>query len=51
MGGAVQLDQRTAVFDGDVWLVANVGEDCLGELCGIRAVVDRFGIMLASMVG
>lgn len=28
---------------GDLWLVANVGEEGLGDLRGIRAVVDRFG--------
>lgn len=27
---------------GDVWLVANVGEEGLGDLQGMRAVVDRF---------
>ncbi len=28
---------------GDLWFVANVGEEGLGNLCGMRAVVDRFG--------
>lgn len=28
---------------GDVWLVANVGEEGLGDLSGMRAVVERFG--------
>ena len=28
---------------GDLWLVANVGEEGLGNLRGMRAVVDRFG--------
>ncbi len=28
---------------GDVWLVSNVGEEGLGDLCGMRAVVERFG--------
>ena len=37
------LRQRKAVFDGDIWLVANVGEEGLGDLRGMRAVVDRFG--------
>jgi acetylornithine deacetylase/succinyl-diaminopimelate desuccinylase-like protein len=27
---------------GDLWLVANVGEEGLGDLNGMRAVVDRF---------
>jgi len=30
-------------FPGDLWLVANVGEEGLGDLRGMRAVVDRFG--------
>jgi tripeptide aminopeptidase len=30
-------------FPGDIWLVANVGEEGLGDLNGMRAVVDRFG--------
>jgi tripeptide aminopeptidase len=29
--------------NGDVWLVANVGEEGLGDLKGMNAVVDRFG--------
>jgi acetylornithine deacetylase/succinyl-diaminopimelate desuccinylase-like protein len=28
---------------GDIWLVANVGEEGLGNLGGMRAIVDRFG--------
>ncbi len=28
---------------GDVWLVANVGEEGLGDMRGMRAIVDRFG--------
>jgi len=28
---------------GDLWLAANVGEEGLGDLCGMKAVVDRFG--------
>lgn len=28
---------------GDVWLVANVGEEGLGDLKGMKVVVDRFG--------
>lgn len=31
-----------ANLPGDVWLVANVGEEGLGDLHGMRAVVDRF---------
>jgi tripeptide aminopeptidase len=28
---------------GDLWLAANTGEEGLGDLVGMRAVVDRFG--------
>ncbi len=28
---------------GDLWFIANVGEEGLGDLRGMRAVVDRFG--------
>jgi acetylornithine deacetylase/succinyl-diaminopimelate desuccinylase-like protein len=36
---------------GDLWLVANVGEEGLGDLGGMRAVVDRFaGDVLAYLV-
>ncbi|MBN1304210.1 MAG: M20/M25/M40 family metallo-hydrolase [Anaerolineales bacterium] len=36
---------REQVFrpEGDIWLVANVGEEGLGDLRGMRAVVDHFG--------
>ncbi len=32
-----------APYPGDIWLVANVCEEGLGDLRGMRAVVDRFG--------
>jgi tripeptide aminopeptidase len=37
------LRNRGIKLPGDLWLVANVGEEGLGDLCGMRAVVDRFG--------
>ena len=37
------LCQRNSNLPGDVWLVANVGEEGLGDLVGMRAVVERFG--------
>lgn len=37
------LLQVAAPLAGDVWLVANVGEEGLGDLRGMRAVVQRFG--------
>lgn len=30
-------------FAGDIWFVANVGEEGLGDLRGMKAIVDRFG--------
>ncbi len=32
-----------ATLPGDVWLAANVGEEGLGDLRGMRSLVDRFG--------
>ncbi len=37
------LRDRHQVLPGDLWLAANVCEEGLGNLRGIRAVVDRFG--------
>jgi acetylornithine deacetylase/succinyl-diaminopimelate desuccinylase-like protein len=37
------LRERDLSLPGDLWLVANVGEEGLGNLRGIRAVVERFG--------
>jgi len=37
------LHARPAHPRGDIWLVANVGEEGLGDLKGMQAVVDRFG--------
>ena len=36
-------NQGCSDLPGDVWIVANVGEEGLGDLRGMRAVVDRFG--------
>jgi len=36
------LRLRQVVLPGDLWLVATVGEEGLGDLRGMRAVVDRF---------
>jgi acetylornithine deacetylase/succinyl-diaminopimelate desuccinylase-like protein len=40
---ALRRKDSQAALPGDVWLVANVGEEGLGDLRGMRAVVDRFG--------
>jgi tripeptide aminopeptidase len=37
------LRQLGVNLSGDIWLVANVGEEGLGDLCGMKAVVSRFG--------
>ncbi len=38
-----ELRERNIQLDGDLWLTANVGEEGLGDLRGMRAVVNRFG--------
>ena len=37
------LRERRVSLPGDIWLVANSCEEGLGDLRGMRAVVDRFG--------
>lgn len=37
------LRERKIELRNDLWLVATVGEEGLGDLRGMRAVVDRFG--------
>jgi acetylornithine deacetylase/succinyl-diaminopimelate desuccinylase-like protein len=37
------LRQKNYTPRGDLWLVANTGEEGLGDLLGMRAVVERFG--------
>lgn len=42
--GLVELLQTHEIrLSGDLWLVANVSEEGLGDLRGIQAIVDRFG--------
>lgn len=36
------LGERHELLPGDIWLVGTVGEEGLGNLKGMRAVVDRF---------
>jgi len=38
-----ELRRREVSLPGDVWLVANVAEEGLGDLVGMKRVVDRFG--------
>ena len=35
---------------GDIWLVANVGEEGLGNLLGMRHVVSRFGSQVSAYI-
>lgn len=37
------LREQQISLPGDLWLVANVGEEGLGDLCGMKKIVDRFG--------
>ncbi len=37
------LRERKSIPAGDIWLVANACEEGLGDLRGMKAVVDRFG--------
>ncbi|MCA9941013.1 MAG: M20/M25/M40 family metallo-hydrolase, partial [Anaerolineales bacterium] len=47
VAGLLMLAQTLRAFDPlprrDIWFVANVGEEGLGDLRGMRAVADRFG--------
>lgn len=43
-------DLRNLGLAGDVWLVANVGEEGLGNLRGMREVVARFGEKVTAYV-
>jgi tripeptide aminopeptidase len=38
-----RLRELKLSLPGDIWFVGNVGEEGLGDLCGMRAIVDRFG--------
>jgi acetylornithine deacetylase/succinyl-diaminopimelate desuccinylase-like protein len=37
------LRESGLTLAGDLWLAANTGEEGLGNLCGMRAIVERFG--------
>lgn len=42
------LRERGARLAGDVWFVANTGEEGLGDLRGMKAVVERFGAQVTG---
>jgi len=43
LGLARLLKEKQERLPGDLWLVINVGEEGLGDLRGIQAIVNRFG--------
>lgn len=43
-------DLAAIALPGDVWLVANVGEEGLGNLLGMRQVVSRFGDRVSAYI-
>lgn len=47
---ALRQKNGQAILPGDLWLVGNVGEEGLGDLRGMRAVVDRFGDSVCAYV-
>lgn len=54
VAGLLLLAETLQGFDlrptADVWFVANVGEEGLGDLCGMKAVAQRFGRANAYIV-
>ena len=44
------LREKQVSLPGDLWLVANVCEEGLGDLAGMRAVVDRFGGRVSAYI-
>lgn len=51
MGLVWLIRERKIDLKGDIWLVANVGEEGLGDLRGMKAIVERFGAdVLAYLV-
>lgn len=54
VAGLLHLAQSFQRFDlpnqGDIWFVANVGEEGLGDLRGIRAAVDRLRDRIGAVI-
>lgn len=44
------IQQYQLPHQRDIWFAANVGEEGLGDLCGMRAVVDRLQAQIAAVV-
>lgn len=45
-----QANTLHSTLPGDVWLVANVGEEGLGDLCGMKAILSRFNDQPAAYI-
>lgn len=52
LGALLELanDLAEKPLASEVWLVANVGEEGLGNLCGMREVVGRFGDQISAYI-
>jgi len=47
---AQAMQQQHIANSGDIWFVANVGEEGLGDLRGMRAACDRLGDQVAAAI-
>jgi acetylornithine deacetylase/succinyl-diaminopimelate desuccinylase-like protein len=47
---AETLDTAKVITSGDLWLAANVGEEGLGDLRGMRRVMERFKQVAATII-
>ncbi len=45
-----ELDQQQVILNSDLWLVANVGEEGLGDLRGMREIVNRFAGQIQAYI-
>src|SRR5262249_39088982 len=47
---AEALERHAVANTGDIWFIANVGEEGLGDLRGMRAAVDRLGERISGAI-
>ena len=45
-----ELNQQQVILNSDLWLVANVGEEGLGDLRGMREIVNRFADQIQAYI-
>ena len=45
-----ELNQQQVILKSDLWLVANVGEEGLGDLRGMREIVNRFAGQIQAYI-